>query len=201
MPDHYFASQPSSEPREREITVVLAGRSVTVTTAAGTFSPDRLDPGTAVLLNVAPPPPAQGALLDIGCGWGPIALSMALESPEATVYGVDVNERSLELTARNAHAVGATNLRASTPDDVPDDVRFCAIWSNPPIHVGKVALHEILLRWIPRLASGGEAWLVVQKHLGSDSLARWLAETLGDEFTVERAASKNAFRVIVVTRR
>lgn len=200
MSDHYFVSQPSSEPRERQIRVVLAGKERTVTTAAGTFSPDRLDPGTTVLLNATPPPPSSGALLDIGCGWGPISLSLALRSPDSTVYATDVNERALDLTRRNARALGAANVIAALPGDIPADLQFASIFSNPPIHVGKQALHDLLLTWIPRLAPAGEAWLVVQKHLGSDSLARWLAEVLGEEFTVERTASKKAFRVIHIVR-
>lgn len=200
MPEHYFATQPSSEPRERLIRVVLAGEEHAVRTASGTFSPDRLDQGTAVLLHAVPDPPVEGTLLDVGCGWGPIALSMGLLSPNATVYAVDVNERSLDLARRNAATVGATNVIVCSPEAVPADVRFDCIWSNPPIHVGKEVLHEILLMWIPRLNAGGSAFLVVQKHLGSDSLAHWLAETLGGDFAVKRVASKNAFRVLRVTR-
>ncbi len=201
MSDQYFASKPSSEPRERTIPVVLAGREVLVTTASGVFSPSRLDMGTSVLLSTAPPPPHEGALLDLGCGWGPIALSLALQAPQASVYAVDVNERALGLTRQNSAAVGATNVSAALPGDVPVEVQFEGIWSNPPIHVGKDALHEILTTWIPRLVPGGSAWLVVQKHLGSDSLLRWLRETFEPEYSVERATSKKTFRIIQVTRR
>ena len=80
---------------------------------------------------------------------------------------------------------------------MPDDVRFAAIWSNPPIRVGKEALHELLLRWLPRLADGGEAQLVVGKNLGADSLQRWLADAL--PVTVERTASAKGFRVLRVS--
>jgi 16S rRNA G1207 methylase RsmC len=87
---------------------------------------------------------------------------------------------------------------------VPADLRFAAIWSNPPIRVGKAVLHEMLLTWLPRLADGGTAYLVVQKNLGSDSLQRWLdAELAGrfpGQFTVARHASARTFRVLSVTR-
>src|SRR6185312_2485487 len=176
--DHYFSASPASAENLRTIVVRLAGRDVEVTTASGVFSPDRLDAGTGVLLANTPPPPPGGDILDLGCGWGPIALSVALDSPHATVWAVDVNERSLDLVRRNAAALGLDNVRAVRPDDVPDDIVFRGIRSNPPIRVGKSELHDMLLRWIPRLDLRSDGWFVVQRNLGSDSLQRWLAATL-----------------------
>lgn len=199
--DHYFTAQPASPGEQRGLTVRLAGREVSVRTAPGIFSPDGLDKGTAVLLREVPAPPTTGDLLDLGCGWGPVALTLALCSPAARVWAVDVNERSLALAQANAQAAGANGVRAVRPDEVPEDVRFAVIWSNPPIRVGKAVLHEMLLHWLPRLEAGGTAYLVVQKNLGSDSLQRWLAEHLpGDQFTVSRHASDKGFRVLAVTR-
>jgi len=199
--EHYFTAQPASPGEQRALTVRLAGREVTVRTAPGIFSPDGLDKGTAVLLREVPEPPATGDLLDLGCGWGPVALTLALRSPAARVWAVDVNERSLALTAANARSLGADGVRAVRPEDVPDDVRFGAIWSNPPIRVGKAVLHDMLLHWLPRLEAGGTAYLVVQKNLGSDSLQRWLAEHLpAGQFSVSRHASDKGFRVLAVTR-
>ena len=199
--DHYFTARPASPGDLRPLRVRLAGRELQLATASGVFSPDRLDTGTQVLLREAPAPPAHGDLLDLGCGWGPVALALALLSPAARVWAVDVNERSLALAQANARALGAEGVRAVRPEDVPDDVRFAAIWSNPPIRVGKAVLHEMLLTWLPRLEAGGTAYLVVQKNLGSDSLQRWLAEQLpAGEFSVCRYASDKGFRVLAVTR-
>lgn len=198
--DHYFTAEPGSAAHRRTLDLELAGRRVQVSTGSGTFSPTRLDQGTAVLLDRVPAPPATGDVLDLGCGWGPIALALALSSPGATVWAVDVNERALDLTRDNAAALGLANVRAVTPDQVPDDVVFAAIWSNPPIRVGKDRLHEMLLHWLPRLAAGASAWLVVQRNLGSDSLARWLAEQLEDGFDVSRAGSSKGYRVLEVRR-
>ena len=203
--DHYFSSQPSTPMKRRPLSVVLAGEKRQLQSAGGIFSPDGVDKGTVILLNEAPPPAAEGNLLDIGCGWGPIALTLALRSPAATVYAVDVNERSLELTQDNAKSLGLDNVRASTPDAVDPALRFNTIWSNPPIRVGKSELHSILLMWLPRLAQQGNAYLVVQKNLGSDSLQRWLATELGEQFpdagfTVVRDSTNKAFRILKVTR-
>lgn len=195
--DHYFTAQPASADERRVLRVHLAGRDLEVETARGIFSPDHVDLGTRVLLDHAPDAPRTGDLLDLGCGWGPVALTLALESPGAHVWAVDVNERALDLVRRNAERVGATNVTAARPDEVPDDVVFAAIWSNPPIRVGKEALHELLLRWLPRLADGGDAQLVVGKNLGADSLQRWLVDAL--PVTVERTASAKGFRVLSVS--
>ena len=202
--DHYFTAQPASDGELQQRTVRLAGRDVQVVTARGIFSPDGIDKGTRVLLDEAPPPPPRGTFLDLGCGWGPLALTLALASPEAVVHAVDVNERALDLARRNARALGLTGVHASRPEEVDPGARFDLIWSNPPIRVGKQVLHEMLTTWLPRLAGGGTAYLVVQKNLGSDSLQRWLQETLPElmgEVHVARAASSKGFRVLRVSRR
>lgn len=194
--DHYFSGTPESELRLKPINVTLAGTRYQLTTANGVFSPDRIDAGTQVLLANTAPPPQGGHFLDLGCGWGPIALTLGLLSPDAVVWAVDVNERSLDLVRRNAAAVGLSNVRAVTPDEVPDDVMFQTIWSNPPIRVGKNELHGMLQRWLPRLVPGSDAYLVVQRNLGSDSLHRWLQTSLSTEFSVVRAATGKGYRVL-----
>ncbi|WP_417220728.1 class I SAM-dependent methyltransferase [Arthrobacter sp.] len=198
--DHYFSAQPSTPFTRKQIRVFLGGAERTVNTAGGIFSPDGVDKGTAVLLSEVPAPAPAGNLLDIGCGWGPIALSMALASPGATVHAVDVNERSLQLTRENAEGLGVDNLVATTPESVDPSLRFQTIWSNPPIRVGKDVLHGILLQWMPRLAPGGTAWLVVQKNLGSDSLQTWLSRELPTGFTVSRHTTAKSFRLLRVDR-
>ena len=194
--DHYFSARPASADERRRISVTLAGHDLSLEVAPGIFSPDHVDLGTQVLLRTVPAP--NGRVLDIGCGWGPIALAAALMSPDAVVTAIDVNERALDLAARNAVAAGVGDrVAAMTPDAVPGDAVFDTIWSNPPIRVGKAALHELLGLWLPRLAPGGEAWLVVQRHLGADSLATWLAQQGWGE--VEKMASAKGFRVLRVT--
>lgn len=198
--DHYFTASPASPENLRTIRVSLAGQDLEVLTAGGVFSPDRLDMGTAVLLSNTPPPPPGGHLLDLGCGWGPVALSLALSAPHATVWAVDVNERALDLVRRNAERLGLANVNAVTPDDVPADLRFRTIRSNPPIRVGKNELHGMLQRWIPRLDERSDAWLVVARSLGSDSLQRWLATAFPHGYSVHRAATARGFRVLKMRR-
>jgi 16S rRNA (guanine1207-N2)-methyltransferase len=197
---HYFSAQPAGPFTRKPLTVVLAGEERRLHTSSGIFSPDGIDKGTAVLLSEVPAPAPRGNLLDIGCGWGPIALTMALQAPEADVYAVDVNERCVTLTNENARLLGLDNVTASVPEAVDSDLRFDTIWSNPPIRIGKEELHSLLLLWLPRLAPGGSAWLVVQKNLGSDSLQRWLAAELDDTFAVTRESTSKSFRILKVRR-
>lgn len=198
--DHYFSASPASAEHLRRIRVTLAGHDVEVTTAGGVFSPDHVDAGTGVLLANSPAAPPGGHLLDLGCGWGPISIALSLQSPHATVWSVDVNERALDLVRRNAEALGLTNVNAALPGDVPADVTFRTIRSNPPIRVGKNELHGLLERWLPRLDERSDAWLVVQRNLGSDSLQRWLAATFHTGYSVHRAATGRGFRVLRVRR-
>lgn len=198
--NHYFASSPEGPLAPREITVTLNGNKYSVLTAGGVFSPEHIDQGTQVLLAHLEKANPSGNFLDIGCGWGPIALALALHSPKATIYAIDVNERSLELTKLNAERLGLSNIVVCKPEEVPSEIEFDEIWSNPPIRVGKVVLHEILTLWINRLTSGGTARLVVQKNLGSDSLHKWLIQEFDDEFESIRIDTSKTFRVLKVTR-
>jgi 16S rRNA (guanine1207-N2)-methyltransferase len=188
---HYFAT-PAGTAEQRKVQVTLAGRDVEVVTADGVFSGGRLDLGTRVLLREVPPPPT-GDRLDL-------LLTMGLLSPQARVWAVDVNERALALTRLNATRLKLTGVRACLPQYVPDEVRFAAIWSNPPIRVGKAELHRMLLRWLPRLTPDGVAYLVVQRHLGADSLHSWLQAELGGQLSVTRAGSAKGYRVLRLAR-
>ena len=197
--DHYFSEAPDSKFKPKEIQVAIDGRAVTVTTAGGIFSPDHIDQGTLVLLDHLDEVPPSGNLLDVGCGWGPIALSLASRAPQATVWAIDVNQRSLDLTAANAARLGLKNVKVARPEDMPAELRFSGIWSNPPIRVGKEVLHDILKDWLPRLDTGAEGYLVVQKNLGADSLHRWLQDALPKRFNCIRLETSKSFRVLRVT--
>lgn len=202
--DHYFTAEPASAAQRRLVTVTLAGREVEVETASGVFSPGHIDIGTQVLLRHLPPAPS-GDVLDLGCGWGPLALTAALTTPDAHVSALDVNQRALDLVSRNAARLGvASQVRAVTADQIPADAQFDALWSNPPIRIGKPALHKLLATWLPRLKDGGEAWLVVQKNLGADSLARWIAQQHDEDGrawgTIAKVGSAKGFRVLRLLR-
>lgn len=198
---HYFSEGPAGEAQVRERTVRLRDRQYGVVTSSGVFSADRLDRGTAVLLSRVPAPAVgEGDLaVDVGCGWGPVTLALAAEAPAADVWGVDVNARARDLTRENLRRAGLT-ASVLSPDEAfaaLDGRRIRLIWSNPPVRIGKAALHDMLLTWLGLLSDDGEAWLVVSRNLGADSLMKWLAAQGHD---VERAASSKGFRVLRVGR-
>jgi 16S rRNA (guanine1207-N2)-methyltransferase len=198
MAEQYFAADPTSPLERLPIEVQAWGHTMRLVSGSGVFAHGRLDVGTAVLLRSARPLATTGNFLDLGCGYGAIACALAMAVPSAAVWGVDVNSRALRLTAENAASLGlAGRVHARQPDAVPPDLVFAEIWSNPPIRVGKTALHELLLHWLPRLAPGGRAVLVVGKNLGSDSLQRWLG---GEGYRCERLASAKGFRVLEARR-
>jgi len=198
-PPHYFSEQPSGAELRRTITAQIWGRELTMVTAGGVFAADGLDRGTAVLLRASPIPEGERRILDLGCGYGPIALAIAGHCPGALIDAVDVNERALALCRENAQSLGvADSVRVLRPDQVEPEARYDEIWSNPPIRIGKQSLHELLLTWLARLEPDGIARLVVGKNLGSDTLQRWLIE---QGYDCERIASAKGFRVLLVRAR
>jgi 16S rRNA G1207 methylase RsmC len=207
---HYFSQDvPPLEPSElRPVDFrVLGHAGVQLVGAAGVFSHGKLDLGTKVLLRtlarLGPSyglPAEPGALLlDLGCGWGPLALTMAALRPTARVVAVDTNPRALALTKLNAANLGLDNVEVAAPADATALTGIVRLWSNPPIRIGKAALHELLTTWLDRLAPGGAAELVVGRNLGADPLAQWLGSPGGGARGVTRRGSAKGYRVLSVT--
>ena len=192
---HYFDPAPVVESKPRKVHLHVGELALELQADRGVFGSRGVDLGTLVLLREAPLPPAQGDILDLGSGYGPIAIVLARQAPAARVWAVDVNQRALELTRTNAAGADVPNVTAVTPDQVPSDVRFDAIYSNPPVRIGKAPLHELLLTWLQRLRPEGRAYLVVQRNLGADSLATWLKE---EGYAVRRLKSKKGYRILEV---
>ena len=208
----YFSRTPAVDSDEQEIGLSLADLELRLTTDRGVFSNSRVDAGTRLLLQEAPHPTAEMAnVCDLGCGYGPIAVSLAKRSPTTSVWAVDVNERAVALTARNAERNGCADLHAVVVDsdgnsvdgtaedlDALSKVRFDGLWSNPSIRIGKSAMHRMLTIWLDRLTPAGSAWLVVQRHLGADSLADWMT-TQG--WATTRVCSRAGYRLLEVKAR
>ncbi|RNL81806.1 class I SAM-dependent methyltransferase [Halostreptopolyspora alba] len=210
MAQHYFDPNPTSASRPTTVNLVLPDLHLRLTTDSGMFSPTKIDLGTRILLETVPPPPTTGTLLDLGCGYGPIALTMATRAPQATILAIDTNTRALQLTRTNAHTnhidPDGTHLHCvhTTPTGTPTgqldpttrtalDGPLEAIWTNPPIRIGKPALHTLLATWLNRLSPTGTAHLVVQRDLGADTLHRWLNN---NGYPTERAASRAGYRLL-----
>jgi len=197
----YFTSQPGGEPTTRQFTFEGPRGPLTLTTGSGVFSQHGLDKGTSVLLQAMkrfplPDPGAASHLLDLGCGTGALGLVLAAQHPQCFVHAIDINERALSLCRENASANSLKNITVSLPSEVDSEIRFERIWSNPPIRIGKDALHELLLTWLQRLTPSGRACFVVNKNLGGDSLAKWFSD---NRYPVQKLKSSNGFRVLVVS--
>ena len=195
MSNQYFEKNPSCESRKREICVNLGGREVKVLTDRGVFSASGLDRGTEVLLKAAPAPGAGSNVLDLGCGWGAVALDLAMKNPSCTIWAADVNERALGLCRENAERLGLKNVEVMEEGEEPPALDF--IYSNPPVRIGKDAMRRLLESWIGRLKEGGKAYLVVSRHLGSDSLMDWMEE---EGWKAKKIKSSKGYRVIEVCR-
>lgn len=192
----YFESSPAVASAPVMVPLVLPDLTVDLVSDRGVFATGHVDAGTKLLLLEGPPPPTEGDLLDLGCGYGPIAVTLAHRAPGCTVWAIDVNERARALCARNAADLALPNVRVVAPEDLPPERRFAAIYSNPPIRIGKAALHALLADALGRLTIDGFAALVVSKHLGADSLARWLGSR---GFVVARTTSRQGYRLLRVT--
>jgi 16S rRNA G1207 methylase RsmC len=198
LDEHYFSSDPSVPFTRVPVRAQVWGLELRLTSGSGVFAQGRLDAGTAVLFRSTEPPTAGRTFLDLGCGYGVVAAALASARPDAEVWAVDVNERALLLTRENAERLGlGDRLHAETPDAVPEELRFDEIWSNPPIRIGKEALHALLLTWLARLTPGGRAVMVVGRNLGADSLQRWLTD---QGWPTTRVASAKGFRVLETRR-
>lgn len=194
---HYFSTDPATSSSPGSVELALPDVHLVLRTDRGVFSGGRVDPGTKLLLLELPPSSAwpEGPVVDVGAGYGPIACTVAARAPGREVWAVEVNERAAELCRHNAATLDL-DVHVVGPDEVPDDLRPGLIVSNPPIRVGKRALHDLLDGWMTRLCDDGEAWLVVQRNLGSDSLATWME---GRGWRVTRRRSRQGYRILQVT--
>ena len=201
MTQHYFSADPSVPFQREPVSCEVWGRRLDLVSGSGVYSRGRLDVGTAVLFRETEPP-SPGHVLDLGTGYGVIGLAIAAAwradgvpaDSSSGVTGVEVNQRAVLLANQNATALGLQDrFVACDPAAPPADLTYDEIWSNPPIRIGKEALHDLLLHWFSRLRAGGRAVLVVGKNLGSDSLQSWLTE---QGYPTSRLASAKGFRVL-----
>ncbi len=198
--DHYFSADPSVPFAREPFSCEVWGEHLDLVSGSGVYSRGRLDIGTSVLFRETEPPP-PGRVLDLGTGYGVIGLAVAaawrgagVPVDAGAVTGVEVNQRAVLLAQENADRLGlADRFRAAVPEEVPGAATYDEIWSNPPIRIGKEALHDLLLHWFARLVPSGRAVMVVGKNLGGDSLQAWLTD---QGYPTTRLASAKGFRVL-----
>ncbi|MDM5152924.1 class I SAM-dependent methyltransferase [Bacillus sp. DX1.1] len=187
MADHYFSNDPSSKSDRKRWEYTLRGNQFIFLSDHGVFSKNEVDFGSRLLIEAFQMPDVRGDVLDVGCGYGPIGLSLAKESQGREVHMVDVNERALELAKENAANNKIGNVRiyqSSVYENI--DGQYAAILSNPPIRAGKHVVHEILEKAVDHLVPGGELWIVIQKKQGAPSAMKKLEAVFSEVDVVEK---------------
>lgn len=201
--EHYFSASPQAKHDPGEVTLKVAGRSLTLQTDAGVFSKERIDRGTRLLIEAMVrgnlPLPEHGAFLDLGCGYGPLGLAMAILRPEADVYMVDVNERAVGLAQENASRHGLDRVQVAQGEGLGPfrDVSFHVIVTNPPLRTGKKNVHALLEQAYGALLPGGVLAVVIRTQQGARSMERFLQDMAEQVDEVEKGGG---FRVYVARR-
>ncbi|MTH55137.1 methyltransferase [Bacillus mangrovi] len=195
MSDHYYSENPAVQSSKKSWTFDLAGHAFTFRSDAGVFSKNEVDFGSRVLIDAFEMPDAEGSVLDMGCGYGPIGLAVAKKWPERHVDMADVNQRAVDLAKENAELNKVENASVFQSDLFSNagEKQYAAILSNPPIRAGKKTVHEILEKSFRHLCSGGELWVVIQKKQGAPSAAAKLEEVFGE---VDIVLKKKGYYII-----
>ncbi|PYZ95705.1 16S rRNA methyltransferase [Alteribacter lacisalsi] len=181
---HYYSEKPDVESRPETVEVTVRGQKLRFLSDRGVFSKGDLDFGTRTLLETFELPAVEGEIADIGCGWGPIGITLACEYKERTFIMADINERAVDLAEKNAErngAAGNTKVVVSSLFSELQEQEFAAILTNPPIRAGKQVVHQLFDEAHVHLKSGGDLWVVIQKKQGAPSAVKKLAELFGEE--------------------
>ena len=173
MADHYFSKVPESMHRPMEFSASFLGQKLVFETDAGVFSRDGVDKGTELMLNALPP--ISGSVLDLGCGWGAVGISLAKAYPLAKVTMVDINSRAAELSMKNALRNGVSvHVHTSDGFEAVVDQQFSYIITNPPIRAGKQVIYGLFAQSASHLLPGGSLFLVIRKQQGAPSAIAFL---------------------------
>lgn len=186
--EHYFSNKPSIESKPFSFTFESKGNVFNFTSDNGVFSKKEVDFGSRLLIDSFSAPEVDGKILDIGCGYGPIGLTLGKAYPDRQIVMTDVNERALELAKLNAVNNDVQNVdiyKSYLFDDIKERY-FAAILSNPPIRAGKQVVHQIFEDAYHFLNNSGELWVVIQKKQGAPSAIEKLESMFSEVIVVEK---------------
>ena len=189
MSEHYYSNKPQTESKPRQWKFPLLGHTFTFETDAGVFSKSEVDFGSRVLIDAFEIPKVEGVVLDVGCGYGPIGLSIAKVNPEREVLMMDINTRAIGLSQKNAQLNGVQNVRVFESDGlsaVEAGTQAAAILTNPPIRAGKETIFRFYDQAYELLVENGELWVVIQKKQGAPSTMSHLEEMFSEVDVVEK---------------
>lgn len=192
MNDQYYTADPTSESRPVPCAFPYRGHGMNFMTDAGVFSKGELDQGTRLLLDALPA--LSGDVLDLGCGWGAIGVSIARANPECRVVMADVNRRALQLSRDNLER-NKTAAEVIESDGMAAvlDRTFDAVITNPPIRAGKQVIYKMFADAAAHLNQGGALYLVIRKQQGAESCVKYLKTLFGQ---VEKLDKSGGFWVL-----
>ncbi|WP_028781704.1 class I SAM-dependent methyltransferase [Thalassobacillus devorans] len=196
MSEHYYSNKTNAPSEERTWKYTLRGETLRFTTDNAVFSKKEVDFGSRVLIEAFQAPEVDGSFLDLGCGYGPIGLTLAKTYPGRKIYMVDINERAVELSRKNAEQNEISNVVVEVGDRLKEvrDVNFAAVLTNPPIRAGKKVVHAMFEEAYQSLVDRGELWVVIQKKQGAPSARKKLEELFGEVEVVEKQKRYYIFR-------
>lgn len=170
--EHYYSNKPTSTHDYRQLEVRIRNVDLKLITDAGIFSKNRLDPGTKLLIESLPLSTDLKEVFDLGCGYGPIGLTVAKLLPESTVYMSDINERAVELGIKNAQLNRITNVVIKPGDgfEAFSGQKFDMIITNPPIRAGKQVMYGLIDQAYEALHNDGWLVLVIKTKHGAKSM-------------------------------
>ena len=185
---HYFDLDPSLASKEREITYFIDGRTITLVSDNGVFSKDKIDEGSFAFLKVIVPLRLSGKILDLGCGYGPIGLTIALTSPEARVDLADINTRALALCEKNAQLLGLSPRVTVLQSNIYENIegKYDSIVVNPPIRAGKAVTYAMYEGAYTHLIDGGSLYIVIRKNQGAPTASKFIESLFGNISLLKR---------------
>ncbi|ANU14726.1 Ribosomal RNA small subunit methyltransferase C [Planococcus halocryophilus Or1] len=188
MSQHYYSKNPQTKSNPREWTDILRGEKFRFQTDAGVFSKSEVDFGSRLLIEAFQDSTIDGPVLDVGCGYGPIGMTVAKISPQKQVHMVDVNTRAIELAKTNVEKNDISNVQIYESDGLSavEASGFSAILTNPPIRAGKETVFRFYEEAAKKLADGGSLWVVIQKKQGAASTQVKLEELFGEVKVVDK---------------
>lgn len=188
MSNHYYTENPDTAHDFEQWSFELKGKVFQFVTDSGVFSRDTVDYGSRVLIDSFTwQDLPEGTLLDVGCGYGPVGLSLAYAS-QRPVEMIDINQRAVDLAKGNAQRNGIeqVDVHQSNIYATLNQKEYAAILSNPPIRAGKDVVHEILTGAYPLLKVEGTLTIVIQKKQGAPSAQKKMQETFGNAEIIKK---------------
>lgn len=177
----YFENDPNIVSKEHQIFYQINEKKFSLTTDNGVFSKSQLDEGTLALLKVLLPLKLQGKILDVGCGYGALGLTLASFLPASQFTLIDINDRACNLARINTKKLKLQNVTV-LQSDIYQNVEdiFNSIVINPPIRAGKKVIYSMFKGAYDYLIDGGSLFIVIRKSHGAPSACSYIKEVFGN---------------------